>query len=168
MKGGSSQPSRLVTAIALVAVVVFAVPTVDAVFFSRGGMAGIAETGAGLQAEPILNAGNIDEVLESIEQAVVQDEGEAPDWFEAEVGLLPDARDIRVGNSGKVVGYVVDCDTEQARASLKEHMEELGWKCVSLGQVDGFTFIKSSGACTWALATCTQVASATSVVIRLQ
>ena len=168
MNSGSLQRFRLVMATVLVTVIVFAAPLVDAAFFSEIEANDLAAEHAGLQAESVLQAGSIDEALEAIEQAVVQDQEELPDWFQAEVGLLPDARDVRVGNAGQVVGYVVDCDLDQALSSFEEHMESLGWKGVPLGQADGFTFIKSSGTCTWALVTCTQIASATSIVIRTQ
>lgn len=168
MRGGSLQRFRLVVASAFVAAIVFAVPAADAVFFSHGSVGGAADAIAGIRAKPILQAGGLDEVLKAIEQTAAQDEGPVPSWFQVEVGFLPGARDVRVENENQVVGYVVDCNAGQALQRLKAHMEALGWKGVALGQVDGFTFVKSSGTCTWALVTCTQVATATSIVVRLQ
>lgn len=170
MTGLATHNARLVAAVAIVAVIVLAAPVADLL-----GLAGIGRTSANgdsgnvhttLRADEALSASDVDGVLENLERIVLQNEAEAPEWFRAEVGLLPGARDVRVVGSGRVVGYVVDCDVEKALACLEEDMQALGWKAVPLGQIGGFTFVRQAGSCTWALVTCTQVGSATSVVVR--
>ena len=161
------QSARLVAALAVVAGIVFCVPLADAVFFADDDAGDLADVRFGVHAESVLHAASADEVLESIERFAMKDGEPVSEWFQAEVGLLPDARDVRSGNGGRVVGYVVDCGVDEALASLEAHMEALGWTGVPLGQGDGFTFVKSSGRCTWALATCTRIGSATSVVLRV-
>ena len=164
MSGHRVQRVRLGLAVAIVAAVVFAVPAADAFMSAGGGEDAATVPQAALRAESVLGASSAEEALGALEGIVVQAPSELPDWFLAEVGTLPGARDVRVACEGKVVGYVVDCDVAEALASLEGHMGSLGWTAVSLGQVDGFTFMKPSGRCMWALVTCTQVDGATSVV----
>lgn len=161
------QSARLVAALAIVAGMVFSIPFVDAAFFADSGAGDSDEAHFGVRADSVLRAASPNEVLENIDRLVMQGGEPVPEWFQAEVGLLPNARDVRTGSAGRVVGYVVDCDVDEALACLEAHMGALGWTGVPLGQGDGFTFVKSSGSCTWALVTCTQVGSATSVVLRV-
>ena len=170
MSGLSTHNARLVAAAAIVAAIVFAAPVANALGFPDAGEAGLAggsaRTRMALRADEVISASSADEAIERLERVASQGEAEAPEWFLAEVGLLPDARDVRVDDSGQVVGYVVDCRVDETLDSLNTLMESRGWTAVPLGQVDGFTFIRQSGSCTWALVTCTQVGAATSVVIR--
>lgn len=161
-----TQHVRLCLAAAIVAAIVFAAPAIDALAF-RDSATGIVPDGQmGIRAKSVLDAPSFERALEELEARASPAEAEVPDWFEEEVGFLPGARDVRVDGSGRVVGYVVDCDAEDALDGLKLHMQSLGWTAVPLGQVEGFTFLKPHGSHTWLLSTCTQTGAATCVVMR--
>lgn len=157
---------RLLAAAAIVVCIVLAVPAADA-FLHRSG---VVDAGAPivLDAEAIIAGKDVDEVVSRLEQAAnqVAEASGLPGWFQEEVGLLPDARDVRLSNDATVIGYVVDADCQEVLDDLCAHMASRGWTNVPLGQLDGATFVKDSGRCTWVLATCTQVQSSTSVVMR--
>ena len=170
MSGLSTHSARLVAAAAIVAAIVFAAPVANALGFPDAGEAGLAgdyaNVRSGLRAQDVMSASDAAGILENLERIVSQGETEAPEWFRDEVGLLPGARDVRVEAAGRVVGYVVDCGVSEALARIREDVQSRGWTVVPLGEADGFTLVRQSGSCTWALVTCTQVGTATSVVVR--
>ncbi len=153
---------RAVAALAIVAALVFAVPAIDAVSNAADKGANAPDEHAGLDAGMMAD-GSAQEALSRFEKAA-EPSSAVPDWFQAEVGALPGARDVRV--AGNVTGYVVDEEESCALEALLAHMAARGWTAVPLGGVSGATFLKESGSCTWALATCTQVGNATCIVIR--
>ena len=156
---------RQLRALCIVAALVLAAPIIDAVLPEAGASASdaVVEAPAGIASSLLTNSASVDEALVRLESLASPDET-VPSWFEREVGFLPGARDIRA--SGPVVGYVVDGESSAAMVSIQARMAERGWTCVSLGGVEGATFAKPSGVCTWVLVTCTQVDGATSVVAR--
>ena len=160
---------RLFKAVLAVCAVVFSVPCVDAVVrFTQGGQEPVA-VGAidrGIDSAALLDSADAFGSLERIE-AVAQEVGVAiPGPFSTEVGLLPGARDIRVSSRGDVVGYLVDKGSAETLDEVNRHMRAGGWTEVPLGGVQGATFVKSKGECTWALITCTQVDASTAVIVR--
>ena len=94
------------------------------------------------------------------------EEAKPPEAFSREIGFLRSAKDIRFDESRMVVGYAVEGGAQEVLSDLTAHMESRGWTTVTLGGVDGATFVKPSGAYTWALATCTQIGESTSIVMR--
>lgn len=168
-KCGRHHARRLVAAFAVVAAIVFAPAAIDVALHAvdpQSADARVTNAG-GLDAQAIIGGGDAMAVLANLEEAVVADGLEAvPIAFLDEAGLLPGARDVRVSVDGTVVGYLLDLDADEALALLLSQMEAHGWAGVSLGGVDGYTFLKDSGCYTWVLATCTQVGDATSVVMR--
>lgn len=160
---------RLAAATVLVVVIVFSPIAIDSAFrTAKAEEGGAVSAGAsGLDVQALIEGRDALAVLEELEDAARADglEAVSPAFLD-EIGFLPNARDIRVSAGGAIVGYVVDVDVEEALASLLLRMRFRGWAGVSLGGVEGYTFLKGSGQYTWVLATCTQVGDATSVVMR--
>lgn len=169
-KAGPVGRRRAVKAVLLVAVVIAAAPVADAALQAGGAVQAPEAAVAGLDATSVMQAPGAEGVLENLER--LADAGAVqsavPEAIEREVGFPPGARDVRVGASGQVVGYLVDGDPAPALAQLEERLGSRGWTAVPLGGLDGATFLKEDGEYTWALATCTQSGSATCVVIRLK
>ena len=168
--------TRRMRAVAIVAALVLAAPAVDAVLRAAPPPGGDARGSpvAGLDANALAGAGGPEAFLDRLEalaDAGAQTSGAAngasvPGAFAREIGFLDGARDVRVSEGGAVVGYLVEGDAEEVLERLNCNMEALGWTCVPLGEQWGSTYVKGGGACTWALASCTQVGTATSVVVR--
>ena len=154
---------RQLAALAIVAALVLAVPLGD--MAAKAAFHHEPQVGeeVRLDARFITSAASSDEVLERLEAFALAG-GSVPTWFQDEIGLLPGARDVRSGAS--IVGYLVDGEADETCALLEANMTQRGWSCAPLGGVEGFTCMRPSGSCTWAMVTCTQVGAATSVVTR--
>lgn len=122
--------------------------------------------GAGIRSSSLVGGPSLDALLARLEETSKADEGDLPGYFEAELGLIEGARDVRVNDGGNTVGYVVDRAPSDAIDTISDLMKQKGWLHVSLGNDGGATFVKRDGVCTWALVTCTEVGDATSVVYR--
>ena len=120
----------------------------------------------GIKAAEIIGGLNAFAALDRLEEAGGSATGELPGYFEREIGVLESARDVRVSGDGRIVSYIMDCPVAQALSFVGKQMASKGWTEVSLGSVSGATFVKKGGDCQWALVSCTQVGSATSVVYR--
>ena len=120
---------------------------------------------AGMQSSLITENSSPQHALTELERLAGK-EDETPEYFEEEIGMLAGARNIHSNPGGSVIGYVVDLEPSQATAALDKLMAQGGWSKVQLGQQGGSTYIKKGGRCTWALATCTKSANATSIVYR--
>ena len=161
----NTERQRLLKACLVVAAIFFVVPCLDSAF-------AVAEIGedvgggvVGLGALPLADGDSgIEGFLTRLEAVADAGDPDVSESFEEEIGLPPDARDVRV--SGSVVGCVVDGEASEVLASAQSQMEARGWTGVPLGGVAGMTFAKPSGRCTWALVTCEQIGSATSLVVR--
>ena len=166
--GDDSTPgnSRLLKALAIVLVVFLAVPGVDAVIRGTPSRQSADAAGLGIDSRFLTEAGDAESSLGRIEELASAGAADVPDAFAEEVGFLPGARDVRVSGDGSVVGYVVSQSCSDALDLIAEQMETGGWTAVSLGRVEGATFIKPEGVHRWALITCTQVDASTSVVVR--
>lgn len=112
------------------------------------------------------NADDPLQALAALEDALASERNRPPESFEAEIGLLPGCRDVRANAAGNVVGYLVDTPPDATLENLCAHMEQRGWTSVPLGGVTGATFLKGEGACTWTMATLTQVDESTCIVMR--
>lgn len=160
------QKRRLAVAIALVACALALVPVSGAVFVglqtSQPLLAGEEE----IRAVEIVDERDAQGTLSRIEELAQAGKQSAPEFFETEIGLLVGARDVRTSGAGRVVGYLVDGDFQETFESVCKLMARSGWTEVSMGEMQGATFVKKGGVCTWALVTCTQVGSATAVVYR--
>lgn len=159
MKGACG---RIAASCAIAAGIVFAAPAVDSAFRAAGVEPG-GNKPVGFDASDMLDGGDAVDALIRIEEALGETNG-PPEWLENEGCLLPGARDVRL--SGSVAGYVVDKRESDAFAEITAHMEAKGWTSVPLGGVSGATFVRESDAGAWMLVTCTQVGTATSVVVR--
>lgn len=156
---------RPLKAVAIVIALLLMIPGIDILLGVMGARTRDVASGEGIDARSLVQAADPFETLERIEEQAATGDVELPDAFSREIGLLPEARDVRVDAAGTVVGYVVSGQAEDVLADLIVHMEARAWSAVPLGGVDGVTFVKASGSCTWALATCTQTGESTSVVI---
>lgn len=157
---------RLATALFVVAALIAAAPLSSVL----AGKANTANTvvfpPAGMRAHALAQAEDAESAVSQLESMARAEGGKpVPPWFDREIGFLPGSRDARV-DGGTVVGFLVDGTCDDVCAALIAHMQARGWTSVPLGEVEGATFMKQSGICTWTLATCTQVGSATSVVLR--
>ena len=120
---------------------------------------------AALHAEGWIG-GSVETLLDGLEERLADSIGAAPEVFEREIGFLPNARDVRVSDGGQVVGYVVEGEERAVAADVETLLLAKGWAALPLEGVSGATFAKNSGCLRWALATCTQVSNAVSVVTR--
>lgn len=154
---------RQAKAIAIVVALILFVPATGFLFREEGATDAAELANAGINASALSSAGDVDAMLERLE-ALAESTESPPAWFSDEIGILPEARNVRV--SGSVVGYSVTGDSDKTLQLLRANMFDRGWTCVSLGGLEGATFVKESGVCTWALVTCAQVGSTTSVVVR--
>ena len=157
---------RALKAATIVLALLLMVPGIDALFHVASGRFATELDAGRIDSRELVMSDDPYAALERIEELAESTDAQVPDAFAREIGFPPGAADIRVDETGTVVGYSVAEDADCALDGLKEHMESLGWTAVPLGGEKGATFVKSSGACTWALATCTQIGDGTSVVMR--
>lgn len=160
------QAKRLAIACVAVAALVLAAPMSGVILKGEAEASPRASTDEGIRASDIIGSGDMQGALQRLEELAVASERPLPEFFQEEIGLLKGARDVRANGAGSVVGFMVDDTEDGTFESLRAHMLQKGWSEVSLGSVDGATFVKDGGACTWALVTCTQVGQATGVVFR--
>ena len=158
--------ARSLKAVAIVIALVLAVPCCNAVVNAVRPKAEGAASTAGLDAQAIVGSGDPNAALDMIEAVAEADSAAVPEGFDDEIGIPPGARDIRANGDGSVVGYLVDGASEGVFDQLSAQMTLRGWTAVSFGEEGTATFVKDGGRYSWALATCTQSGSATSVVIR--
>lgn len=157
---------RLAMAVAIVVVLVAAVPITGIAFEALSGSPAQAVADGGIRAADIVGEGDAGETLNKIEELADASQAKLPAYFEEEIGLLDGARDVRANDTGRVVGFLVDGSSHEAFDCVRENMIRTGWSEISLGETEGATFVKEGGSCTWALVTCTQVGPATAVVYR--
>ena len=170
-KGGqretlSAESSRPLKAATIVLAILLVAPGVDSVARFAGSAQVANAASPGIDAGYLTGAGDAQASLDRIEELAEASGADVPEAFAREVGFLPDARDIRANGDGSVIGYTVPHSCADTLDLLAEQMETAGWTAVSLGEVEGATFVKEEGSCRWALVTCTQVGSSTSVVVR--
>lgn len=157
---------RALAALAIVAVIVAAVPLSDMAARALRPDGGIGSAD-GIGAAGLMAQADAQAALERMEGLAEERNDALPELFEEEVGLLEGAHDVRVGASGNVVGYLVDGGADEAMRTLGEEMARRGWTEVPLGQgMSGATYVRDAGRCTWVLATCTQVGDEARMVVR--
>lgn len=157
---------RLAKAVSIVAALVLLVPVVDSLGAFGDGEVAIASSSGGIDAQTIIGDADPLGFVERVGGAADASGTMPPAAFIEEVGLLPGCRDVRVNATGAIVSYIVDAPADSVAAELGVRMAERGWNEVALGAVEGSTYVKDEGSCVWALATCIQVGSSTSVVFR--
>ena len=169
--------ARLAKAVAATALLVISVPAIGALSeLGAGecspdayGATGAEEASlaqAGIDARTLIGRGDALGFLSRLEEASTIEEAAVPEAFEEEVGLPVKYRDLRVSESGTVIGFVVDASAEAAASDVRSRMAKGGWSEVPLGSIEGATFVKAGGKCSWTLVTCTQAGPATNVVYR--
>ena len=160
--------SRQAKAVVVVCAIVLAVPIGNAfVLLSKApALDGEQFANQGICSAALLDAADAFSSLDRVEALAQEAGGPLPSSYSQEVGLLEGARDIRVSGRGDVVGYLVAGECAGVLADMSRHMELRGWTTVPLGDVQGATFVKTQGECTWILVSCTQVGEMTSVVTR--
>lgn len=157
---------RVIKAVFITIALLCVVPGVDVVARMTIDRDSAVYADEGIDSSAVFSSSDPFEGLDRLEDKANYTEREVPGYFEEEIGLLPESRDVHIDSTESIVGYVVDGEEQAVLEQLSCQMRETGWNEVSLGGVDGATFIKSSGRCTWALVSCTQVGSAVSVVMR--
>ena len=125
-----------------------------------------APPGEGLIASELVDGADPFASLERLERAGAVSSVEMPAYFKDEIGCIKESRDVRVSADESIVGYLVDKAAQETMELVRTHMEERGWAEVPLGKLDGATFVKEEGKCTWTLVTCVDTGSGTSVVHR--
>ena len=171
MTRGKHNRSRLLRvrrtkAVIVVLVLVLAAPGIDVILHAAGEERVSSAESDGVDVDSVTSEVDAFAALNRLENDLEGGGADISTAFAQEVGFLPNARDVRASGDGSVVGYVVDGEASEVLSCLTDRMESCGWTTVPLGYADGATFVKSEGACTWALTTCTQVGSVTSVVTR--
>lgn len=162
-----AQASRAWKAAAITLMLVIAAPVANVLIGGGVGPAAEAEVAAeGIRARDLVGAGDPFEALLELEGVAGRSRFELPPWFEEEVGLPPDCRDVRADPCAGVMGCVVDGSSDRVFAGVRQGMQDAGWRVVPIGGVDGATFVKEEGRCRWVMVTCTQVGEATSIVYR--
>ena len=156
---------RMAKALAIVVGFVLCVPTIDALGILDE-EAAAQPANVGLDARAIIGDGNMDGFIERVQKVVTPASADLPSAFAREVGLPFGYRDLRVDSSGTIVSCVMDSMPDAAADVVGKRMAEAGWREVTLGSVEGATYVKDSGSCAWVLVTCTQVGDATTVVYR--
>lgn len=156
------QTRRLAIACAIVVFIVALPPMTGAVM--NGIRGGSAERVG--QSKIVQVGSDPYDVLDRTQELVESTLGSPPETFMREVGLLPDAYNVRVSRDGDIIGYEVELDPAEASRQLDALLEDAGWVSVPLGGVDGATYLKSEGEYRWMLVTTTWVGTSTSVVVR--
>lgn len=152
---------RALVAVAIVVAVV-AVPALDSALHLTDSVAdGRSSASVALRAGVDPNG-----MLEEVESQLEENLAEPSSDFIEEVGLLEGARDVLVAEDGQVVGYLVDGQSGEVLERVRVLLVGKGWTGVSLGSLEGETYIKTGGLYRWLLVTTTQSGSATSVVLR--
>ena len=154
---------RAVKATAIVVALLCAIPAANAL---AGGGGDSAPPQAGLNAGEIVGDGSALGILDRLEKRAADADVQPPQDFEREIGLPLTCRSIRVDEANKVVSCVADGDSDDVLASETRRMQERGWRAITLGAVEGATFVKADGSLAWCLVTCTQVGPSTSIVYR--
>ena len=164
-----AQSGRLVRAIAIVVVMVFAPAVVDMLLsLSSSAETPSAEVIAPADGGPVSyqEGRTPDEVLDRAEELLGETLSPIPVWYSEQVGLPSGAREVRVSADGTVVGFILDGSSDSAVDDMGDRMRAHGWTSADLGGIDGKTYIKTGGEPEWIVMTATQVGSSTSVVMR--
>lgn len=152
-------------AVAITAGLVLCVPAIDALgIWDEEAVAPAANVG--IDARAIVGNGDPDGFIERVQKVASPKDADLPPAFAREIGLPFGYRDVRVDSTGAVVSCIVDSAADVVSDAVGKRMVERGWREVPLGSVEGATYVKDSGSCTWALVTCTQAGDATAVVYR--
>ena len=155
---------RSFVAVVVVAAVVFGPAIVDRALASMPQQIS-SDVPAGLAKE---GPAASDDVLEAAVDLVDSPLADVPPQYAAEIGMPAGVRDVRVSSDGAVVGYVVEGAADEVAKEVDACFTARGWISVSLGGIEGRTYLKQEGCYTWALMTATQVGDSTSVVVRCQ
>lgn len=169
MKGATQARAsyrRSAKAVVIVALLIGLVPGVEAVRSLVAEPIGGERAALGIRTESLTFGVDPIEAIDAVGRAAEVGDRDLPELLADEVVVLDGARDVRIDDSESVVGYVVDGVEAHVLERLASRMEDQGWTSVPMGEVCGSTFVKQGGRCTWVLATCTQVGSAVSVVMR--
>lgn len=88
-----------------------------------------------------------------------------PAWFEESLFSSAEASELYASESDGVYGLIMNAPVVDVFSSICKSMEDRGWLRVESGLDYCSTFLRESGAPSWALVSCTPVGNATSVVV---
>ena len=159
------QKTRLAKAVAILIAIVLCIPAADALYGQRASVLP-DDSRAGLDAQRIIGDADAVGFVERMEEAASARDAQPSPAFQKEIGLPAPCRDVRADSTGTIVSCIVDGEPEAVFESVASHMAERGWRSIALGSVEGATFVKEEGQCTWTLVTCTQVGNSTNIVFR--
>lgn len=156
MRQMSIQKRRLLCAAAIVALVVFAAPAVEAIrcLSSENGEAALSDDAFGLRTSDILS-GNVDAGLNFDRQAAVE--------YEHEVLSLEGREAVRFFPETGTAGFESALEPEVQYRALEDELVAKGWtSCGSFSQVDDVaagvgangTFLRDEGPFTWVFVSC--------------
>lgn len=158
--------TRIMKAVAITFCLIMCVPAIDALGNEGDGADALEQKSAGIDARSIIGNGDPDGFVRRVNQAATPKEAALPAVFAQEVGLPRGARDVRVDSGGAVIGCSVALPAEDVADAISEQMAARGWREVPLGSVEGATYVKDAGSCSWSLVSCTQIGDKTAVVYR--
>lgn len=161
--GFTLQHRRLLLASGVVAAVVFGPIAADWAM----GLSNTSEPQSpNLDAPVVTGLAGAETRLSQAEDKLDSSLGYLPEAVASEMALPPGVRDVRTSGDGSVVGFVAEGDAVDVMDRMTAGMVAKGWSRIALGGVEGATFVKSEGKCTWAMVTATQVGGSVSVVVR--
>ena len=159
----TTQRRRLVLASAIVVAIVFAPAAVELALPEQA-VEEVAQDSSMIPVE--WGSSTPESALNEIESFLDGTASTVPIQFEEEAGLPPGARDVRVSNGGKVIGFIVDGEPGEAVAAIDGLMETKGWTPVDLGGISGKTYVRNGGSFAQIVMTATQIGGSTSIVMR--
>ena len=157
---------RFAVSIAVVIALIGSVPIADAFIPDDADENAANRLQTGINSQDLLKSSDPFDAIERIEQAATPGNAQLPEAFASEVGLPDECRQVRVDETGCVIGCAVDAGADEAAELIERQMLEKGWKSIALGAVTGSTYVKEDGRCAWVLATCTEVGNCTQIVYR--
>lgn len=161
--GISVQGRRLAASTVIVGAIVFGPMVVDAALDKQEEHSP-PEVEADLSFQMV--GGDWESALANVESKLDAMSASAPEDFREEIGVPPNAHDLRVSGDGSVVGYALDGEASAASQLIESNMKTKGWSMVELGGIEGATYLKETGRFRWALVTATQIGDTTSIVVR--
>ncbi|MEF9875779.1 MAG: hypothetical protein RRZ85_06160 [Gordonibacter sp.] len=89
-----------------------------------------------------------------------------PEGFENEVLPVGQLSDLRVNDTGTVVGFSLPAEPVDAFGLLAQSLSDRGWRAVPAGGGSSGTFVKEEGRFIWLYIACVRVGDTTSVVVQ--
>ena len=166
-KRENPQTKRLFTAVTFVLLLFGLLFLTEIVESSKGSVqTAIAQESEGIVFDTLRFGANPSGTLDEIEANLSRNNASVPEFFQSEIGMPAGAQNVRVDATASVIGWDMTGGSQVVLEAFIKQMENKGWSSVPLGGVCGATFLKDEGQYRWALVSCSQFDSTTSVVLR--